>query len=62
MKICQLEDGLYTVDVQLEGGSGRAGITSPAELTVQSGKKSRGLNGVALTMIIWWCRMKGCCL
>lgn len=35
----QLEDGLYTVDVQLEGGSGRASITSPAELTVQSGKK-----------------------
>lgn len=35
----QLEDGLYTVDVQLEGGSGRAGITSPAELMVQSGEK-----------------------
>ena len=34
----QLEDGLYTVDVQLEEGSGRAGVTSPAELTVQSGK------------------------
>ena len=42
----QLEDGLYTVDVQLEGGSG--------SLQYSREKKSRGLNGAALTMTIWW--------
>lgn len=29
-----LEEGQYTVDVQLKGGSGRATVTSPASLTV----------------------------
>lgn len=33
-----LEDGSYQIDVTLEGGSGRAGITSPAELTVANGE------------------------
>lgn len=33
-----LEDGTYTVDVTLEGGSGRASVDSPAELTVQDGE------------------------
>lgn len=31
------EDGEYTIDVTLTGGSGRASITSPAKLTVVSG-------------------------
>lgn len=33
-----LEDGEYTVEVTLEGGSGRAQITSPAELIVENGE------------------------
>ncbi len=32
-----LEDGSYTAEVSLEGGSGRASVTSPAELTVADG-------------------------
>lgn len=32
-----LEDGTYTSEVKLEGGSGKASITSPAELTVRDG-------------------------
>ena len=32
-----LTDGEYLVDVTLEGGSGRASITSPAVLTVEEG-------------------------
>ena len=32
-----LEDGEYTVDVTLEGGSGRASVDSPAKLTVSEG-------------------------
>ena len=40
-----LADGEYTVNVQLEGGSGRAGVQSPAKLTVQ--------NGQATAEIIW---------
>ena len=32
-----LADGEYTVAVQLEGGSGRAGVQSPAKLTVSGG-------------------------
>lgn len=31
-------DGTYQVEVMLEGGSGKAGVQSPAELTVQDGK------------------------
>ena len=34
----QLEDGRYTVAVTLEGGSGRAGVESPAVLAVADGK------------------------
>ena len=33
-----LEDGTYTAEVTLEGGSGRATIESPATLTVKDGK------------------------
>ena len=32
-----LEDGEYTADVKLEGGSGRASVSSPAKLTVKDG-------------------------
>lgn len=32
-----LEDGVYTIDVALEGGSGKASVESPAELTVSDG-------------------------
>ncbi len=32
-----LADGAYTVDVALEGGSGRAGVASPAKITVADG-------------------------
>ena len=35
-----LSDGEYTVAVQLEGGSGRATVQSPAKLTVSGGKAS----------------------
>ena len=33
-----LADGTYTADVTLSGGSGRASVASPAELTVSGGK------------------------
>ena len=33
-----IADGEYTVSVQLEGGSGRASVTSPAKLTVAGGQ------------------------
>lgn len=33
----EMEDGEYTVEVDLLGGSGRAAITSPAELIVKDG-------------------------
>lgn len=32
-----LADGVYTVEVMLEGGSGRASVESPAKLTVENG-------------------------
>ena len=35
-----LSDGVYNIDVTLEGGSGRAEIQSPAKLTVTDGKAS----------------------
>ncbi|MBR2284142.1 MAG: hypothetical protein IJ874_06965 [Ruminococcus sp.] len=35
-----LADGIYSVEVTLEGGSGRAYVWSPAELTVQNGEAS----------------------
>ena len=41
----KLADGVYTVDVNMEGGSGRASIESPAVLTVKNGK--------ATAKIIW---------
>ncbi len=34
----ELKDGTYTVDAALTGGSGRANIRSPAELTVKDGE------------------------
>jgi len=33
-----LKDGEYTVDVEIEGGSGKANINSPAKLIVESGQ------------------------
>ncbi len=33
-----LADGEYTVNVELEGGSGRASVQSPAKLTVSGGR------------------------
>ena len=41
----KLEDGSYTVEVKLEGGSGRAAVESPTVLRVEDGK--------ALATIIW---------
>lgn len=40
-----LEDGSYTVEVTLEGGSGRASVESPAQLRVEDGK--------AYATIVW---------
>lgn len=40
-----LKDGEYTVDVSIEGGSGKAKIQSPARLTIENGK--------AFADIIW---------
>ena len=40
-----LEDGEYTVDVKLEGGSGRASVSSPAKLAVK--------DGAATAEIVW---------
>ena len=34
----EIKDGSYTVEVFLSGGSGRASVKSPAELTVEGGK------------------------
>ena len=31
------KDGTYTIEVELEGGTGKAAITSPAEMTVKDG-------------------------
>ncbi len=33
-----LEDGTYNVEVTLEGGSGRAMVVSPTQITVKNGK------------------------
>ena len=41
----ELADGEYTIDVALEGGSGRASVESPAKLTVSG--------GTATAEIIW---------
>lgn len=41
----ELEDGLYTVEVVLGGGSGRAAVESPARLRVE--------NGRAFATIVW---------
>ncbi len=40
-----LSDGEYTIEVSLEGGSGKASVQSPAKLTVE--------NGQAYAEIIW---------
>lgn len=34
----KLSDGVYTAEVSLEGGTGKASIQSPATLTVENGK------------------------
>lgn len=44
-KSLKLEDGLYTVAVRLEGGSGRASVETPAALRVEGGK--------AFAVVIW---------
>lgn len=36
--VLDLEDGAYLIDVTMSGGSGKASIESPTEMTVQSGK------------------------
>ena len=36
----QLADGNYTVEVTMEGGSGRATIESPTALSVEAGSRS----------------------
>ena len=41
----ELEDGTYTAKVTLEGGSGKAGVDSPAEFTVK--------DGVCTAHIVW---------
>lgn len=41
----KLEDGMYTVEVTLGGGSGRAFVESPAQVQVK--------DGIALATIIW---------
>ena len=41
----ELEDGSYTVEVSLSGGSGRASVDSPATLTVE--------DGVCTAHIVW---------
>lgn len=41
----KLEDGRYMAEVTLEGGSGRAGVESPAVITVTDGR--------AVALIIW---------
>ena len=40
-----VEDGEYTVEVTLDGGSGRASVNSPAEITVE--------NGAVWATVIW---------
>lgn len=41
-----LEDGTYTVEVKLEGGSGRTTVETPTQLKIQDGKA---------TAVITWC-------
>lgn len=41
----ELADGEYTVEVTLEGGSGKASVQSPARLTVENGK--------ATALLVW---------
>lgn len=45
VKSLGLKDGTYSVEVKLEGGSGRASVTSPANLKVKDGK--------AVAEILW---------
>ena len=37
----KLEDGDYTAEVKMEGGSGKASVTSPTGFTVKDGKGDR---------------------
>ncbi len=43
VEISKLSDGAYTAEVTLEGGSGRAHIDSPAQLTVRDGKMTASI-------------------
>lgn len=45
MQGAKLEDGIYPVEVTLSGGSGRASLRTPTELTVQ--------DGVMTVLLIW---------
>ena len=45
MQGAKLEDGVYPVEVTLSGGSGRASLRTPTELTVQ--------DGVMTVLLIW---------
>ncbi len=45
MQGAKLEDGVYPVEVTLSGGSGRASLQTPTELTVQ--------DGVMTVLLIW---------
>ena len=47
-----LEDGDYTVEVTLEGGSGRTTVESPTELKIENGQQLRLSPGAAPIMII----------
>ena len=38
-----LEDGVYDIDVKLEGGSGKASVATPAKITVADGKATAEL-------------------
>ena len=47
-----LEDGEYSIQVELEGGSGKASVSSPTLMLVKRGRCMHGSSGAAPTMII----------
>ena len=46
------EDGEYSIQVDLEGGSGKASVTSPTILTVKDGQATHRSSGAVQIMII----------
>lgn len=48
----QLADGNYTVEVTLDGGSGRATIESPTGLFVEDGQATARLYGAVIITTI----------